>query len=120
MLDSILEYFFISISYMNRNRQMKNSQSFLSLQYPSSTIQHQLIEQIKVFEDQYQSPSPPLFTPSPFIINDSSYDKRICLIPQEVSNYCNSEKNHSIQCDCYFVEPLDWMIQQLMEQDTDV
>ena len=56
MLDSILEYFFISISYMNRNRQMKNSQSFLSLQYPSSTIQHQLIEQIKVFEDQYQSP----------------------------------------------------------------
>ena len=105
---------------MNRNRQRKNSQSFLSLQYPSSTIQHQLIEQIKVFEDQYQSPSPPLFTPSPFILNDSSFDKRICLIPQEVSNYCNSGKDNSIQCDCYFVEPLDWMIQQLMEYDSDM
>ena len=62
----------------------------------------------------YQSPSPPLYLADQFIVNDTMNDKQIHLIPFE--NICY--KDNSSECDKLFVEPLEWMIQQVIDKDS--
>ena len=62
----------------------------------------------------YQSPSPPLYLTDQLIVNDTVNDKQIHLIPHEDICY----KDDSSECDRLFVEPLEWMIQQVIDNNS--
>lgn len=54
-----------------------------------------------------------------FIINNFSFDKKIRLLPHEYADY-RKEDVEPGSCDKFFVEPLEWMMKEVIEQQANM